>query len=93
MFTGMLFTAFSAVRSNKYLMYALAIGVFILVLLWSLRSFGNRREKEGAMKVAAAAAKTVIKNMETYREIDAEIKHMPLSQRAARLRRTDRSAD
>jgi hypothetical protein len=71
-------------------MYALAAVVFIGALFLALNKFGNRREKEGAMKVATAAAKAVIKNMEKSREIHAEIKRLPLSARAAKLRRTDR---
>ena len=87
---GLAWTLFSAVRSNKYLMYGLAAAVFIAVALLALRNFGNRREKEGAIKVAAAAATRVIENMERSREIHSEIKRLPLSERAARMRASDR---
>jgi S-adenosylmethionine synthetase len=72
-------------------MYGLAAAAFIAVALLALSRFGARREKEGAMKVAAAAASAVIKNMERYREIHSEVKQLPLSDRAARLRQTDRN--
>lgn len=90
---GVLFTAYSAIRSNKYLMYALAAVVFLGALFLALNRFGNQREKEGAMKIASVAAKAVIKNMEKSREIHAEIKRLPLSARAAKLRATDRRTD
>jgi len=88
---GLAWTLFSAVRSSKMLMYGLAALAFAGVALLALSRFGARREKEGAMKVAAAAAGAVIQNMERYREIHAEVKRLPLSDRAARLRGSDRS--
>jgi len=88
---GLAWTLFSAVRSSKVLMYGLAALAFAGVALLALSRFGARREKEGAMKVAAAAAGAVIKNMERYREIHSEVKRLPLSDRAARLRGSDRS--
>jgi len=93
MMLGILYTVFSAVRSNKYLMYGLAALAFISFLLIALSSFGNRREKEGALKVASAAAAAVIANLEKSREIHAEIKRLPLADRAARLRQTDRRSN
>lgn len=88
---GYIFTAFSMIRSNKYVMYGLAAMVFVMAGVWALKSFGNKREQEGALKVAVVAAANVIKNMERYREIHTEVKRLPMSERAARLRDTDRS--
>jgi type II secretory pathway pseudopilin PulG len=87
---GFIWTIFSAIRSNKYLMYGLAAAVFIAVLLISLSRYGKRREKEGAARVATEAARAIIDQMEVYRAKHAEIKRLPLSDRARRLRETDR---
>lgn len=90
---GVIITLFSLVRSNKYLMYGLAALVLVGMLLILISRRDSRLRKEGAMTVALESAKAVIKSQERYREIHQEIKRLPMSERAAKLRATDRRED
>ena len=92
MFTGIAglgWTAFSMVRSNKYLMYGLAAAAFVVVLLVVKARYDKGLKRQGAQQAATAAAAAIIATMEKNRELHAEIRRLPLSERAARLRQTD----
>lgn len=90
MITGLVMTAFSFIRSSKIAMYGMVIGAVVIGLLLALTSYGARREAGGATKVVTAMTKKVIENNKLARKKHAEIKRLPMSERAARLRRTDR---
>ena len=73
------------------LMYGLAALAFVVIGAAVLARIKSNAKKAGALEVAAAAAGAVIQNMERYREIHSEVKRLPLSDRAARLRGSDRN--
>jgi hypothetical protein len=86
---GLILTLFSAVRSNKYLMYGVAAVVFVGALALFVSKRDNRIRKSGAMAAAVASATAIVKSQERYNEIHQEVKRLPYSDRAARLRATD----
>ena len=82
---GLLTTGWSLVRSSKILQYALIAGAVVLGILL----YGRGKKKQGAAHAIAHAIEKVVKRMERSREIHAEIRRLPLSDRARRLRDLD----
>lgn len=83
---GLAFTAWSFVRSSRLVQYAL-IGLTVVA---AILFYGRSKRKQGAAEVAAKSVEVLLKKMEKKREIHSEISRLPLSERAARLRKLDR---
>lgn len=79
---GLAGTAWSAVRSSRVVQYALIALAVLGAILW-LRASARRAGREQAV---AEAMQGVIERMERNRETHREIKRLPLSERARRLR-------
>ena len=82
---GLLTTGWSLVRSSRILQYALIAGAVVLGILL----YGRGKKKQGAAQAIAHAIEKVVKRMERSREIHAEIRRLPLTDRARRLRDLD----
>ncbi len=82
---GLATTGWSAVRSSRLLQYALIAGAILLAIL----IYGRSKKKQGAAEAVARATKLVVKRMERNREIHSEVRRLPLSDRARKLRDLD----
>ena len=80
---GIALTIFSAVRSSRIAQFAL----IALVVVGAILLYGRSKRKQGVAEAVARAAAAVTKRMERNRIIHAEIKRLPLSERAERLRK------
>jgi len=87
---GLIFTLLSFVKSSKIVMYGMIAVVVVGGIMIAISRYGKSREAGGVIKVVTKMAEKIIENNERSREIHAEIKRLPMSERAARLRNTDR---
>lgn len=79
---GLGWTAWSWLRSSRIAQIALLIGVALL-MLWL---YGRGKKAEGAREAINAARDRAMERMERNREVHREIRDLPLSERARRLR-------
>ncbi len=79
---GIVFTLWSTIRSSRIAQGILLIGIVLGVIFF----YGFMKEKKGFAKAMTLSIKAANKRMERNREIHREIKQLPLSVRADRLR-------
>jgi len=85
MILGLLTTGWSLVRSSRLLQYGLMAAAAVVFIMLYSRSL----KRQGAAEAMAKAVEKVVVRMERNREVHQEIKRLPLSDRARRLRDLD----
>ena len=79
---GLVWTGWSAIRSSRIAQIALVVGLALL-MLWL---YGRGKKAEGAREAISAARDRAMERMQRNREVHREIRDLPLSDRARRLR-------
>lgn len=83
---GLAATAWSWVRSSRVAQIALLVGAVLVAILL----YGRGKRKEGAAEAVREAEARAMQRMKRSRAVHREIRRLPLSERARRLRELDR---
>ncbi len=82
---GLAWTAWSWVRSSRAAQIAMLIGGVLLAIFL----YGRGKKREGAAEAVREAEARAVERMKRGREVHREIRRLPLSERARRLRELD----